>query len=198
MRVTTKFYAAIVGLLFFQQANAAIIPMTLSDVRAYDSVTGTEIIALLTNSTATFEYDDSTNLLTQTGGTFDVTFYYNNNYDGLTLHRHVVEGFVVGNGAPAVGDFYGCVNGVLFEQGGINVCEFLFLSQFDGFQTQSWDGSTLVIGNGPLASFPCTVDCEPLTWRWTLDAQVVPVPAAVWLLGSALGVLGWIRGRATR
>ena len=28
------------------------------------------------------------------------------------------------------------------------------------------------------------------------DASVVPVPAAVWLFGSALGLLGWIRRRA--
>ncbi|MGI9331159.1 MAG: hypothetical protein ACR2QB_10645, partial [Gammaproteobacteria bacterium] len=27
------------------------------------------------------------------------------------------------------------------------------------------------------------------------DATVVPVPAAVWLFGSALGLLGWVRGR---
>jgi hypothetical protein len=35
---------------------------------------------------------------------------------------------------------------------------------------------------------------EGSTYRLTL--QVVPVPAAVWLFGSALGMLGWIRRRA--
>jgi hypothetical protein len=29
------------------------------------------------------------------------------------------------------------------------------------------------------------------------DISVVPVPAAVWLFGSALGLLGWIRRKAT-
>jgi hypothetical protein len=29
-----------------------------------------------------------------------------------------------------------------------------------------------------------------------IDVNVVPVPAAVWLLGSALGVLGWLRRRS--
>ena len=31
----------------------------------------------------------------------------------------------------------------------------------------------------------------------TFQAVVVPVPAAVWLLGSALGVLGWAKRKAT-
>jgi hypothetical protein len=31
------------------------------------------------------------------------------------------------------------------------------------------------------------------TATWLLDATVVPVPAAAWLFGSALGLLGWVR-----
>jgi hypothetical protein len=30
----------------------------------------------------------------------------------------------------------------------------------------------------------------------SIETQVVPVPAAVWLFGSALGLLGWIRRRS--
>jgi len=30
---------------------------------------------------------------------------------------------------------------------------------------------------------------------YTLDVQLVPVPAAVWLFGSALGLLGWVKRR---
>ena len=36
-------------------------------------------------------------------------------------------------------------------------------------------------------------DDAPLFWG---NFQVVPVPAALWLFGSALGLLGWIRRRA--
>ena len=32
----------------------------------------------------------------------------------------------------------------------------------------------------------------------TGDWQIVPVPAAVWLFGSALGLLGWVRRRTVR
>ncbi|MDH3978060.1 MAG: hypothetical protein OEU86_06050 [Gammaproteobacteria bacterium] len=31
----------------------------------------------------------------------------------------------------------------------------------------------------------------------TMTLQAVPIPAAVWLFGSALGVLGWLRGKQT-
>ncbi len=30
-----------------------------------------------------------------------------------------------------------------------------------------------------------------------VTAAVVPIPAAVWLFGSALGVMGWMRRKAT-
>jgi len=33
--------------------------------------------------------------------------------------------------------------------------------------------------------------------KLTLVASTIPVPAAVWLFGSALGLLGWLRRRAT-
>ena len=36
----------------------------------------------------------------------------------------------------------------------------------------------------------------PLGMKGTYNLQVVPVPGAVWLFGSALGVLGWARRRA--
>jgi len=61
------------------------------------------------------------------------------------------------------------------------------ITAYDGLGLESWDGTTLVIGNGlPLSPGG---GGEALTF-------VVPVPAAAWLFGSALGLLGWARRRS--
>lgn len=36
------------------------------------------------------------------------------------------------------------------------------------------------------------------TYAFAVSAQVVPLPAASWLFGSGLGLLGWLRTRARR
>ena len=56
------------------------------------------------------------------------------------------------------------------------------------FDHASWDGTTLVIGNGiAVGSQGAFGGGEAMVF------QTVPVPAAVWLFGSALGLLGWMR-----
>ena len=44
-------------------------------------------------------------------------------------------------------------------------------------------------GANPTCRFTALID------NVTIDTQVVPVPAAVWLFGSAIGLLGWMRKR---
>ena len=52
-------------------------------------------------------------------------------------------------------------------------------------------GDQIFIGNGiPLGEVINDEGGELMTF------QVVPVPAAVWLFGSALGLLGWVRRRS--
>ncbi len=53
-------------------------------------------------------------------------------------------------------------------------------------------GSSLIITEQ--SEFTFVVPDTPLGYIYTFT--VVPVPAAVWLFGSALGLLGWIRRRA--
>jgi len=51
--------------------------------------------------------------------------------------------------------------------------------------------------NGPFGdSFTMTVETGNASTYTMNFSTVVPVPAAVWLFGSALGLLGWIRSRA--
>ncbi len=76
-------------------------------------------------------------------------------------------------------------------------------TQYGGFSQVSWVGTTLILQNAY-----CTTGAGTCTgtdhvggfnagYKWTLNAgPAVPVPAAVWLFGSALGLLGVARRRA--
>lgn len=74
----------------------------------------------ITSSTATFTYDDVTNLLTQTGGTFNVRLSIVPNV--VTLFRHVITGLVVGNGGAATAASYACLDGNFGGITGASLC----------------------------------------------------------------------------
>ena len=67
-------------------------------------------------------------------------------------------------------------------------------SNYDGMSSTSdylgsWNGTTLVMSNMVSAMTGSNIKF--------MVANPVPVPAAVWLFGSALGLLGWARRRTT-
>jgi hypothetical protein len=78
------------------------------------------------------------------------------------------------------------------------------ISAYSYFTTVSWIGTSLVLSNASCnpyapgnASGCATTGGANTGYTWTLNAGPnVPVPAAVWLFGSALGLLGAARRRA--
>ena len=80
------------------------------------------------------------------------------------------------------------------------------ISAYSYFATVSWVGTTLTLSNASCNPFApgnangcATVGGFNTGYSWVLNAgpqAAVPVPAAVWLFGSALGLLGAARRRA--
>jgi hypothetical protein len=73
------------------------------------------------------------------------------------------------------------------------------IAVLDGMQIVSWVGSTLWLTNRTCTG-PCTTQPGSFNngymYTFTLPPLSVPVPAAVWLFGSALGVMGLMRRRS--
>jgi len=108
--------------------------------------------------------------------------------DTLATPSHVCGGWDFGpNSANESSIAYG--PGTAFNRtiGGDDI-ELYFpytISQYDNMPA-TWDGTTLVFSN--------TV--PPPEFHYDITFTAVPIPAAVWLFGSALGLLGWMRRKA--
>jgi len=214
-------------------ADAATYAATLTQVLYFNNSAISGSAQNISSSTATWSYDDVTNLLTQTGGTFNARVTTNPN---TTLYRTLITGLLMGNGGPASAATYSCVEGNFGGNVGASICGgYVFGANFfnestttwgpgtavsrtvggddlasfvaqqsiatlDNMTTISWAGTTLVLANktctGPCATLPAGIyNNNGQQWTFTAGPQVVPVPAAVWLFGSALGALGWVRRR---
>jgi hypothetical protein len=101
-----------------------------------------------------------------------------------------------GNGANETTTTWGPGTAVAQTPGGddnINTGPRTISSAYDGVALVSWDGTTLVLGNTiPLGTIGAN------EWVFTTINPAIPVPAAAWLFGSALGLLGWARRRAAK
>jgi len=81
--------------------------VVLTGVASYSN-SGTSAVDI-SSSTATFSYDDTTNLVTQTGGVYNGRLSIVPNVS--TLFRHTITGLVMGNGGAASATSYLCING---------------------------------------------------------------------------------------
>jgi len=143
----------------------------------------TDIIGLAANWTADVDYTPPNNQGTaQNGfGKFDAVVGTNSQasrQDPLT--------FSIDNQANAFDAIADYISG---SNPGLNG-SFLFAVHIAGFLDQNPAAPGGTCPEPPVAT---NQDCNLLTSVWVGTPTVVPVPTAVWLFGSALGLLGWIR-----
>jgi hypothetical protein len=96
--------------------------------------------ANLNSSTATWSYSDATNLLSQTGGTFNVRFTI---VPTTTLFRHSILGLVIGNSAVASATDYTCTEGNFGATVGASLCgNYNFGANYFNESTVTWGPGT--------------------------------------------------------
>jgi hypothetical protein len=170
--------------------------------------------AILSGSTASWEFDTVTGVVTGSGQYFA---QYQIIPTPGQLFTHSIVDLVVGGGIAATATSYECIEGTFGSAAGGHLCgnisyggNFKFestvsygpgtefsrtiggddfsegpqqdLARYDGWATEV-NGSTVLLSRL----------YEPVYGGFEMTFQVVPVPAAAWLFGSALGFLGWMR-----
>lgn len=118
-------------------ALAASYSATLAGTTSYS--TNGSTAANLTSSTATWAYDDTADLLTQTGGTFDARYTI---VPVTTLFRHSITGLVVGAGTPADAGSFTCTEGNFGAVVSASIC-----GNYQ-FRANGMDDSTVTWGPG--------------------------------------------------
>ncbi|MBN8280087.1 MAG: hypothetical protein J0M16_05735 [Gammaproteobacteria bacterium] len=125
-----------------QAGDAALYTATLQQVLTYSNNGTAGSAGNITSSTATWTYDDVANVVSQTGGTFNVRF---TTAPTSTLFRTSIQGLVLGNGAPATATSYVCTEGNFGGGVGASICgNYSFGANFTNESTTSWGPGTSV------------------------------------------------------
>ena len=206
--------AALVGVSGIGVANAA--PATLTGVTSY-SKNGTAVwnIALGTGN-AQWDVDTGTGVATQTGGNLKM----NTKVGPNILDTIAMTGGVLSSGA-ATATSWTCTEGTFGFNVGAHICGNLLLGgngTLDSIIGNSGTATTVILAGddtsiGAPQSLANSFNNMTLSslgggnWKlsngvvgvggydFTFNVAVVPVPAAVWLFGSALGLMGVARRR---
>ena len=212
--------AGVGGMTVTDDATAGTYALTLTQIQTYSN-SGSSTLNFSSSTGLSWSYNDVTNLMTQTGGTLNARA---TTAPTSTLFRHLITGLVIGNGAAASAASFICTEGNFGSGVGTSICgNYSFgsnfvnesttswgpgtavsrtlggddanlpmgggpqsIAQLNGMQTVSWFGSTLVLSNSNVT----------YSGSYTYTFNLVPVPAAVWLFGSALGVMGLMRRKS--
>ncbi|MDH5255552.1 MAG: Ig-like domain-containing protein, partial [Gammaproteobacteria bacterium] len=122
-------------------ADAAQYTATLTGVLTYSNNGTAGTAANISSSTATWTYDSVTDLLTQTGGLFNLRL---TTAPTTTLYRTSITGLVLGNGAPASATTYVCQEGNFGTNVGSSICgNYSFGLNFANETTTTWGPGTL-------------------------------------------------------
>ena len=123
-------------------AGATTYTATLVSFGLYNNSALNSFNGNISSSTATWSYDDVTNLVTQTGGTFNVRF---TTAPTQTLFRYVTTGLVAGNGGAAGASSFACVEGNFGGGVGASICgNYNFGANFTNNTTTTWGPGTSV------------------------------------------------------
>ena len=200
---------ALIGAVGVAQAA----PATLTGVTSY-SKSGTSVWTI--NSAGTWDLDTGTGVATQTGGTLNMTA----KVGATPLMSHTMTSGVLSSGTATAAS-WACVEGIFGGIVGAHICgNYNFGSNFTNESTvgNSGTATTVTLGGDDLSlgapqSLANSYSGLALTslgggnWKlsngvvgvggydFTFNVAVVPVPAAVWLFGSALGLMGVARRR---
>jgi hypothetical protein len=208
----SKLAVAMVAALAACGVNAASIEVKLDSVEYVSPPAGNSMD--FSASTATWVYDTATGVLTGSGlfstdalftlttnifefQTFDPIFTAGNTASaasftcieggfGVTTSNHSCGGWDFGENSTNESSItYGPGTLVSRTIGGDDVPNVspVSISHYDNMPA-NWNGTTLVFSNTKVAAAGLAYD---------ITFTAVPIPATVWLFGSALGLLGWMR-----
>lgn len=100
---------AVAATLGVSTTTAATIDLQLTGITRYFPPSGAPPTATLSSSTATWQFDDTTDVLTQTDGILDAQFM--GFTPPATFFRHSITGLVIGGGAAATASMFICTEG---------------------------------------------------------------------------------------
>ncbi|MEZ5565459.1 MAG: hypothetical protein R3F24_08040 [Gammaproteobacteria bacterium] len=201
-------------------AQAAPVPATLVSVSIYSN-NGSAAWTPTASDTSVWQLDEGTGVASIASGTYSRVV----KVGATPLMTHTMTGVSIGGGAAASGSTWACTEGAFGGIVGASICgNYSFGGNFtnESTYTPTTTGATVTIGGDDVASGPpqtLNTSYDGMStsavagaaagfqrylvsnhagtsgYDFQFDVAVVPVPAAVWLFGSALGLLGVARRR---